>query len=464
MHEYIELIKKEVKPALGCTEPIAVALAVAKACEVVREAGAQCATLDVKVSANILKNGMGVGIPGTGMVGLHIASALAFYCGKSEYGLEVLKDLTGADVLAAKEMVDGKKVTIALADTDKKLYVEALCTSEDGTHSSKVVIADTHDSIVYVEGDGVQLPGEPGKRTSWKSENIKNSMKKTVNPYYLTNIDNIHGTYYSVTATLKKDFHSGLSLMAAYTRSDSKSLQEGYGDQVSSLFSGGNYSVNGSNVPELGHSAFVTPNRVIANVSYRIKEGKHLATTIGMFYEGFNHCYVGSYSYTRYSYTFGVRSGNYVNDVSGVGGSQNLMYIPTDADLAKMTFKDEENKAAFKKFIEEDSYLSAHRGEYAERGAKAAPWQHRFNVKLAQDFILNTAKKPTTLQLGVDLNNVANLLNSNWGLTKQVSSENILEISKANETGVYTFNAPVIKSYRSTFNTWQLLFSARLFF
>lgn len=155
MHEYIELIKKEVKPALGCTEPIAVALAVAKACEVVREAGAQCATLDVKVSANILKNGMGVGIPGTGMVGLHIASALAFYCGKSEYGLEVLKDLTGADVQAAKEMVDGKKVTIALADTDKKLYVEALCTSEDGTHSSKVVIADNHDSIVYVEGDGV---------------------------------------------------------------------------------------------------------------------------------------------------------------------------------------------------------------------------------------------------------------------------------------------------------------------
>ena len=316
----------------------------------------------------------------------------------------------------------------------------------------------------YVQGDGVQMPGEPGKRTSWKSESIKNSMGKTVNPYYLTNIDNIHGTYYSVTATLKKDFHSGLSLMAAYTRSDSKSLQEGYGDQVSSLFSGGNYSVNGSNVPELGHSAFVTPNRVIANVSYRIQEGKHLATTIGMFYEGFNHCYVGSYSYTRYSYTFGVRSGNYVNDVSGVGGSQNLMYIPTDADLAKMTFKDEENKAAFKKFIEEDSYLSAHRGEYSERGAKAAPWQHRFNVKLAQDFILNTSRKPTTLQLGVDLNNVANLLNSNWGLTKQVSSENILEISKANETGVYTFNAPVIKSYRSTFNTWQLLFSARLFF
>ena len=77
---------------------------------------------------------------------------------------------------------------------------------------------------------------------------------------------------------------------------------------------------------------------------------------------------------------------------------------------------------------------------------------------------MNIANKPTTLQIGVDINNFANLLNSNWGLCKQVSSENILEISKANETGVYTFNAPTVKNYRSTFNTWQMLFSARLFF
>ena len=316
----------------------------------------------------------------------------------------------------------------------------------------------------YTEDDGIQLPGEPGKRAHFKSEGIKNSMSSTVAPYYLTNVNNLHGTYYSVTASLRKDFNNGLSLMAAYTRSDSKSIQEGYGDQVSSLFAGGNYSVNGANKPELGHSAFVTPNRVIANISYRIPEGKHFATTLGLFYEGFNHCYVGGYSYTRYSYTFGVRSGNYVNDVTGVGGSQNLLYIPTDADLANMTFKDEANKAAFKSFIENDSYLSSHRGQYSERGAKAAPWQNRINLKVAQDFIIDIAGKPTTLQIGADLNNVANLLNSNWGLTKQVSSENILEISKADATGIYTFNAPTIQNYRSTFNTWQLLLSARLFF
>ena len=90
--EIIELIKKEVKPALGCTEPIAVALAVAKAVEILEE---RCTCrkdgwrmtedfrIRVEVSGNILKNGMGVGIPGTGMVGLHIASALGAVCGKT---------------------------------------------------------------------------------------------------------------------------------------------------------------------------------------------------------------------------------------------------------------------------------------------------------------------------------------------------------------------------------------------
>lgn len=152
MHEFIELIKKEVKPALGCTEPIAVALAVAKACEVLGVSGNTGAELEVKVSGNILKNGMGVGIPGTGMVGLYIASALALFCGKSAYGLEVLKDLTPGDVDAAKKFVDDKRVCISLAETDKKLYVEAICSC--GGYTSRVIIADNHDSIVYVEKDG----------------------------------------------------------------------------------------------------------------------------------------------------------------------------------------------------------------------------------------------------------------------------------------------------------------------
>ena len=302
----------------------------------------------------------------------------------------------------------------------------------------------------YKEGTQ-RLPGEPKDRSKWSSEGVKNSQGGAVAPYYLTNSDK-HGYYYSVTAQLQKDFHFGLSLMAAYTRSASKGIQEGYGDQVSSLFNGGNYSVNGSNHQALGNSAFVSPNRLIANVSYRLQEGKNFATTFGLFYEGFNLCYIGGYSYSRRSYV--------MDNVTGEGGSANLIWIPTDSQLSQMPFKDDENREAFKSFIESDKYLSAHCGEYSIRGAVAAPWLHRFNLKVAQDFVLNIANRPTTLQIGVDVLNVANLLNSNWGLVTRYDRDNILSY----KNGVYTFTAPTSVKYKSTANTWQALFSARLFF
>ena len=158
--EIIELIQKEVKPALGCTEPIAVSLAVARSCEALRQIGAEVSHLTVEVSANILKNGMGVGIPGTGMIGLHIASALAVTCGKSCYGLEVLKDLSPAAIDAAKEMVDAKKVKVVLADTTMKLYIKAWAYGSDAAgveHSAATEIKNNHDSIVSVVRDGEEI-------------------------------------------------------------------------------------------------------------------------------------------------------------------------------------------------------------------------------------------------------------------------------------------------------------------
>lgn len=154
--EIIGLIRKEVKPALGCTEPIAVALAVAKAMEIIEDRCAECNegwrysdgySLRIEVSGNILKNGMGVGIPGTGMVGLHIASALGAVCGKSSYGLEVLNDLDATSISKAKEIVNEERVVIALAETDHKLYVKAIVTDACG-HCSSAVIEDDHDNIV----------------------------------------------------------------------------------------------------------------------------------------------------------------------------------------------------------------------------------------------------------------------------------------------------------------------------
>lgn len=149
--QIIELINREVKPALGCTEPIAVALAVAKAVEIL-ESGTAFNRLDapfrinVAVSGNILKNGMGVGVPGTGMVGLHIAAALGAVCGKSEYGLEVLHDLDDRSIARAKGIVADSQVEISIADTPHKLYVSATVIL-DG-RSANAVIEDSHDRIV----------------------------------------------------------------------------------------------------------------------------------------------------------------------------------------------------------------------------------------------------------------------------------------------------------------------------
>ena len=152
--EIIELIRKEVKPALGCTEPIAVALAVAKAMEIIEEQ-TECPSdwrysdgyhLKIEVSGNILKNGMGVGIPGTGMVGLHIASALGAVCGKSAYGLEVLHDLNENSISQAKHMVESQRVTVGIAETPLKLYVKATVTNE--ASSGYAVIENDHDNIV----------------------------------------------------------------------------------------------------------------------------------------------------------------------------------------------------------------------------------------------------------------------------------------------------------------------------
>ena len=300
---------------------------------------------------------------------------------------------------------------------------------------------------------GIKLPGEPQARPSWTSENIKNSQGGKVMPYYITNSDN-KGYYYSITAMLQKDFSFGLSMMAAYTRSASKSISEGIGDQVSSAYNTMTYSSMGSNVAELGHSAYVSPNRLIANISYRLQEGNFGATTFGLFYEGYNHCYVGNYSYTRYSYT--------LNNVTGDGGANNLIYVPTEGDLAEMTFADDANKQAFNKFIENDRYLSRHRGEYTERGGVVAPWQHRFNFKIAQDFDFRIAQKKNTIQVALDINNVGNLLNSNWGAYDKLSGDQILKYDAG--TSTYTFMEPEWTKVTTVASTWEMLLSLRWMF
>lgn len=144
--QIIALIKREVVPAIGCTEPIAVALCVAKATETL---GCHPENIKVFLSANILKNAMGVGIPGTDMIGLPIAVALGALIGKSEYQLEVLKDSNPEAVEAGKKMIESQCIDIALKENiEEKLYIEAVCTH--GNDSATAIISDGHTNFVYI--------------------------------------------------------------------------------------------------------------------------------------------------------------------------------------------------------------------------------------------------------------------------------------------------------------------------
>ena len=144
--QIIALINREVVPAIGCTEPIAVALCVAKATETL---GKRPEKIKALLSANILKNAMGVGIPGTGMIGLPIAIALGALIGKSEYQLEVLKDSTPEAVEEGKKLIDSQAICIGLKkDIDEKLYIEIICEADND--KATAIISGGHTNFIYV--------------------------------------------------------------------------------------------------------------------------------------------------------------------------------------------------------------------------------------------------------------------------------------------------------------------------
>ncbi len=170
----ISLVHQEVVPAIGCTEPMAVALATAKATETL---GCQPERIEAYLSPNILKNAMGVGIPGTGMVGLPIAIALGALIGKSAYELEVLKDLNPVNLERGKQYVSEKRIGIHLKEhITEKLYVEITCTA--GEKQATAVISGSHTHFVYVvKGDEVLLDKQATGNAETDNDDIKLNLR-----------------------------------------------------------------------------------------------------------------------------------------------------------------------------------------------------------------------------------------------------------------------------------------------
>ena len=279
--------------------------------------------------------------------------------------------------------------------------------------------------------------------------------------------------YYSITASLAKKFAFGLNLSASYTYSKAKSYGDGVGDQVSSAYYNNRYSVNGNNDKELGYGTYVAPNRLLISASYKKDYGKNFGSEVGLIYEGMNMGYADGYSCTRYTYQL---TGNVVNDY----GSNGLVYIPASREaLNEWNFKDngsytaEQQKDDFWAYINQDDYLKNHKGEYAERGGAVMPWHHQVDFKFNQNFYLNVAGQKNTLQFGVDIKNLANLLNNSWGLYKTVNNTKLLKYTagKNGAKGSFQFQKNgkevLSKTYtnNTSFNsTYSIQFSIRYIF
>ena len=164
----ISLVNKEVVPAIGCTEPMAVALCTAKAATTL---GRRPERIEVFLSPNMLKNAMGVGIPGTGMIGLPIAVSLGALIGKPEYELEVLKDLTPATLEQGKRYINDADIDIKLKQGNvDKLYIEVVCRA--GSDMATAIISGSHTHFVYVERNGeVVLDNRGGHGGADEEEN-----------------------------------------------------------------------------------------------------------------------------------------------------------------------------------------------------------------------------------------------------------------------------------------------------
>lgn len=237
----------------------------------------------------------------------------------------------------------------------------------------------------------------------------------------LTNTSKGHGWTLNFTANAEpiKDLH----LMAAYTHTVMKEVSGMPGSDPYSTWQG-NYSVNGANLGTVQNSEYVIPDRVIASASYTY-HNDHFT----LFYTG----------YRPNGYTFA-----YSNDMNGDGVNNDLMYIPKDD--SEIRFTSEADRQAFWDFVNQDSYLKNHKGEYAEAYSAYAPWVHRFDFRWAHDFNLKVGKTMNRLQLSVDFMNIGNLFNSKWGVEKDMSNCNGGRILKYE--GRDADNVPTFSMYR----------------
>lgn len=240
-----------------------------------------------------------------------------------------------------------------------------------------------------------------------------------INAVLVTNSSN--GFYFSTTAQLEKKI-SSFNFSIAYSRSLSKNYNDGDGDQTLSSLNAAP-SVNGINQPATGYAGYVMPNRLVSTLTYTKQYAKHLRFSIGLICQGSND--------GRFSYTY---SKDFIRD----GTNKSLIYVPANPSEISFkpftqvtgsetaTYSSQQQSDAFFAYIEQDKYLKTRKGKYAERNGALLPWRQQFDLRLSHDLLLDRKGRRNTLQLTCDIVNLGNLINSNWGLRKNLNAGSVL--------------------------------------
>lgn len=272
--------------------------------------------------------------------------------------------------------------------------------------------------VGVLQGDG--RPVYPaGTNAATGGPNRYRNSRDFNNVILLTNTSK--GYQYSITGELKKQLSNGFFASTAYTYGQSRDVFSGTSSVAVSTWEF-NPHVSGPNNLPLSYSNFDLRHRVIGSFSYRKEYANHFATTISAFYNGQSGT---PFSYTYYGSDLNNDGGNpsgSSNDLIYIPRSQNEIVLVTDGPNDRRTVDQIWNE--LNTFIENDEYLSKHRGEYAARNGARTPWQHRIDVRLLQDFYTKVGSKTHTIQLSVDVINFGNLLNKDWGRDYFVANQN----------------------------------------
>ncbi|PIF33986.1 carboxypeptidase family protein [Flavobacterium sp. 9] len=274
------------------------------------------------------------------------------------------------------------------------------------------------------------------------------------NAYVMTNSNK--GSAFNATVKVQKNFENGLYASIAYNYLKSKDVNSIEAEITGDAFAF-NPALGNVNNAVLSNSKYGDNHRFIGVGSKKWKYGRDKwATTVSAFFE---YAQGG-----RFNYTYG-------GDINGDGSAVNdLIYIPTTAEIALMNFSAPGQGEAFDKFISQDDYMKNRRGQYADRYGAISPWRGRCDLKLMQDYnfkVSSASEKKNTIQFSIDVLNFGNLLNSDWGVVQVPTSVQPIGVTVVGNTPTYTFNNTQTKTFSydaSLTSRWQAQFGIRYIF